>query len=389
VQCGSSGADRRALADRLRAAAAALAPGQWLRGVGYDDVASGPLDGAGLDELLGPFADRAVRIQHRSGHAWILNTTARTLLGVPGDGLLVDSDEHVRAVLGGQFPDLGALSRELAAYGVTGVTDAGPDNSTAEWSELREQGSAGRLRQRCLVMGGAALSGLAAELDGRLRVGPVKIMLVEPDLPGLDELSDLIAAAGPRPVAIHAVTEAAVVLSAVAISAAGDLGGHRIEHASVADRDVIELVARAGATVVTQPGFVAAHGDRYLATVAPGDIPSLYRLAGWLAAGVALAGSSDAPFGPLDPWRSMRVAVTRMSDGGQPLGEDERLTPEQALALYTSPLERPGSAPRPISVGDRADLTLLRGPWREARQELSADLVRATVVAGQVVHQSD
>jgi hypothetical protein len=58
-----------------------LAGGGWLRAVGYDDQVHGPLDRRRLDHLA---PDRPVRVQHRSGALWVLNSRALTELpGTP------------------------------------------------------------------------------------------------------------------------------------------------------------------------------------------------------------------------------------------------------------------------------------------------------------------
>lgn len=144
------------------------------------------------------------------------------------------------------------------------------------------------------------------------------------------------------------------------------------------------LLREAGATVVTQPNFVAERGDRYLAEVPPSDHPYLYRCRGFLDAGVPLGGGTDAPFGEADPWIAIRAAVTRETADGAALGREEALTPERALALFTTPPENPGGAPRCVAVGEAADLCVLDRPWSRARQVLSSDLVAATVLGGEV-----
>ena len=99
--------------------------------------------------------------------------------------------------------------------------------------------------------------------------------------------------------------------------------GDRIEHASVTPPEVIAVMAHLSLTVVTQPAFVAARGDVYLRDVDPADRPDLYRCASLLEAGVAVGGSTDAPFGPDDPWLAMRAATRaprpeRLSGRGGP-----------------------------------------------------------------------
>jgi predicted amidohydrolase YtcJ len=130
---------------------------------------------------------------------------------------------------------------------------------------------------------------------------------------------------------------------------------------------------------------VRSRGDTYLCEVDAADRPWLYRCAGFDAAGVALGGSTDAPFGEGDPWRAMQAAVERRTASGAPLGADEALTPERALALFMTPWDAPGGAPRRVALGAPADLCLLDRPWRRARDLLASEAVRATLVAGRLV----
>ena len=64
------------------------------------------------------------------------------------------------------------------------------------------------------------------------------------------------------------------------------------------------------------------------------------------------------------------------------MGEDESLSPERAVSLYTSPLEAAGLPGRKLEVGASADLCLLDRPWQRAREILSSELVAMTLVAG-------
>ena len=120
--------------------AAALAqPGEgWLRGIGYHESVAGLPDALTIDRWQ---AERPVRIQHRSGRMWLLNSRALGLLlalDAPPPGLeridgrwtgrLFDEDGWLRRVLGGTPPALDAVGTELARHGVTGVTDMSPGN---------------------------------------------------------------------------------------------------------------------------------------------------------------------------------------------------------------------------------------------------------------------
>jgi len=147
----------------------------------------------------------------------------------------------------------------------------------------------------------------------------------------------------------------------------------------------VALVAALPLAVVSQPHFVAERGDAYRRDVEPRDLRWLYRGRGWLDAGVPLAAGSDAPFGSPDPWQALAAAVGRKTADGALLGGGEALTPEQALALFASPADAPGAAPRRVAVGAPADLCLLDRPWRQARARLAGDDVAATWCAGQLV----
>ena len=378
-----------------------VADDEWLRGVGYHESVAGDLDRVVLDRLV---ADRPLRIQHRSGAAWFVNSRGVELLGLddavdaPGverdadgraTGRLFRCDKLLReAVTGERAPHLGGVSQRLASYGVTGVTDATATNGKQELRMLTDASDAGDLLQRVVVMGVR----FALPPDHELvSVGAVKLLLDEYALPALDDLARDIehAHADRRAVAIHAVTRVEMTLACGALEAAGVRAGDRIEHASVMPPPLAEWIARLGVTVVTQPGFVRERGDSYLRDVDPSEQPWLYRCRGAIDAGIALGGGTDAPYGDADPWLAMQAAVTRRTLAGSVLGSQERLTPERALALFTSPPGAPGSAPRSVTVGAIADLCVLDRPWSRAREELSSTMVRATLRAGHVVWQRD
>ncbi len=389
--------DARGLACAL---AAAEPVAGWVRGTGYHESVAGPLERAALD-ALGPALP--VRVQHRSGAAWLLNSAAVEALGLdagvdaPGverdargraSGRLFDLDRWLRGRLPANAPELGRVGRRLARCGVTGATDATPANGAAELAILQAAAARGELPQRLRVMGTPELPDPD---DPGIARGEVKLVLREVALPDFDETLARVrdAHARGRGVAFHCVTRAEVMLAAAVLAAAGARPGDRLEHASEAPPAVLERLAALPVCVVTQPGFVHARGDAYAAELEPEEQAWLYRGRGFLEAGVALGAGTDAPFGDPDPWLAMRAAVERTSAGGRCLGPGERLTPEQALALFTSPPEAPGAAPRRVAVGAIADLCLLDRPWRAAREKLSSGQVAATLRGGRMLWRSD
>jgi predicted amidohydrolase YtcJ len=387
--------DAAALARSLGAARARK--GGWVRGVGYHESVAGDLDRRALDRLRG---DVPLRVQHRSGACWILNSAGVAALGLDrgADAPGVERDASGRATgrlfrldawLGERVPrerpDLGAVGARLAACGVTGVTDATAHNGKAELEALEAALASGALPQRLVAMGSDFLPEPSHPRAAR---GAVKLVLDEGGLPALESLARAIAAAhaSGRAAAVHCATRAELAFACAAFREAGGArAGDRIEHASVAPPELVALVASMPLAVVTQPGFVPERGDAYLRDVEAADRPWLYRGRGWIDAGVPLAAGTDAPFGDLDPWRAIRAAVERHTASGTALGAPESLSPERALALFTTASEAPGGAPRRVRPGALADLCLLDRPWSAARRALASEHVAATWVGAELV----
>ncbi|MEV5846953.1 amidohydrolase family protein [Streptomyces sp. NPDC051985] len=366
----------------------------WVRGIGYDERVAGSLDATGLDALR---ADVPVRVQHRSGALWVLNSLAGERAGLahgrhPGierddtgrpTGRLWRADDWLRARLPkAPAPSLAEVGRRLAGYGITAVTDATPRLTPDSVGRLAEEARGGHLPQRLLLLGAP----LGTPPTARPEPGPWKIVLADSGLPDFTGLVEEIGAAHRRgrPVAVHTVTAVSLALLLAALEEAGVLPGDRIEHAAVVPAEAVSVVRRLGLSVVTQPGFLADRGDAFLDGTPPHEHADLYRCASFLRAGVPVALSSDAPYGPLDPWSVIRAATTRRVPGGRTANPAERLTAAEALAAYLAPPHSPGARPPQLVPGVAADLVLLAVPPAEALSDPSADLVRLTVIGGRV-----
>jgi predicted amidohydrolase YtcJ len=416
VQVGPERARSAAeLAARLREADAATPADAWLRCVGYHESVAGPLDRWALDRLLADparptRAARPVRVQHRTGGLWVVNSAALAALGLDGDSHRGDGGGDLAGDLAGVERDadgratgrlwrmdrwladrvparpahlaaaLGSVSARAAALGVTGFTDATPGGTGPDVAGLAVAVADGTIAQRLHCMARADVAGPAR---GRFSIGPVKIMLDDDTLPSLDSLADSVRQAhrAGRAVAVHCVTRVQLVLTLAALDVAGRAPGDRIEHGAVIPAELVSALR--GLTVVSQPHFVAERGEQYARDVAPGDLPDLWRLRSLIDAGVAVAAGSDAPFGGADPWAVMRAAARRPAL----LGPGEAVAPETAIGLFLGSPSTPGE-PRSLGPGVAADLVLLRCPPREAAGSLGSDLVAATIIDGVVVYRA-
>lgn len=368
------------------------AGGDWVRAVGYHESLHGPLDRHLLDALV---ADRPVRVQHRTGQQWVLNSEALRRTGIeardePGierdaegraTGRLFRRDDLVRTnTAGSALPDVAAAAAELAGHGITGVSDLTPTSDPADLRALAAVATRPGFPVTVAVTGAVAI----AALDVGLPRGPAKIVLDDARLPPLESLVATYTAArrAGRAIAVHCVTRAELVVALAAWDEVGARPGDRIEHAAVLPIELVDAVLGHGLVVVTQPSFVAARGDQYLADVDADDVAHLWRCGSLLAAGIGVAAGSDAPYGDPDPWRGIAAARDRTTPSGAVLGRAERIAARRALDLYLTPLDDPAGPPRRLAVGAPADLCLLAEPLRVALADPAAVTVRATFRAG-------
>jgi len=371
----------------------AMSGAGWIRVVGYHESIAGDLDCTALDQLC---AHRPLRVQHSSGKLWILNSLALSHLKVasaecpPGverdaDGLPTGRLWRLDDWLGHRLrqasaPNLTGLSEQLASYGVTGVTDASYTNDPSSLKGFRQAIEQGELRQKLTLMGNEALG-----------AGVLKVMLDEDELPDLTDLVQRVAGAHAqdRRVAFHCVSHVELLMALTALEMAEVRQGARIEHGGVIRRDMIPKLVASGAVVVTQPGFITQRGERLRQQADPADVDALYPYGSLVAAGVPVIVSSDAPYGPLNPWHIIAAATHRRTENGTVLGQPECVPAQQALMGYLNPPDDPGGLIRRIQPGACADLCLLDRPLAEALRQPESVQPAFTFVDGELIYAAD
>lgn len=385
-----SAPDLETLGEALRAG---VGPTGWARAVGHHESSTGPLDRDVLDAVTGEIP---VRVQHRSGALWVLNSAALDrVAGVLDDsddverdaagrptGRLWRYDQRLQSALPSEADEhadaLRAVTRELLSLGITGVTDATPDLADSALAALEATAPL-----KIHLLGRQT----GSPLPSRMSHGPRKVLLRDHDLPDYDDLLALLAACVTadgerRPVAVHCVSRDSLVLTLAALDELGVVPGDRIEHGAVVPDELASWLARLGLPVVTQPDFLRVRGEQYLREVDQEDLPHLYRVYGLLDAGVQVACSSDAPFGSVDPWQVLRSAVARRTWAGNTLGVAEQVDAGTALRGYLSDARSPGGPLRRVAPGAVADLVLLDVGLDEALRHPDPGHVRATWVDG-------
>ena len=422
VDCGpsvvSSIADTQAA---IRGRAATTSPGKWIRAGGYDEFKLRERRHPTRWDLDAAVPDHPVRLDHRSGHAMVLNGAALAAVGIssgtpdPPDGVIerdLDSGQptgvlfDMDSFLDGRIPRLSEseldegvrlADRLLLSRGITSVQDATPSNSPERWDLLGRLKQDGCLTPRVTVMvgykhvDGFLERGLGPRGgDHDLDVGAVKVMLAaEGDRlsPSRDELAATVRSAHEAgfQVAVHAVEAGAVLVAAEVLDGSRR---DRVEHCSECPPEVLDKLRDSGAVVVTQPRFIYDSGARYLSEVPEGMQPWLYRMRSLQEAGLVVAAGSDAPVSEPDPLLGMYAAITRRAESGEVVGPTEGVGAEAALAMHTANAAyaaRRESERGTIEVGKLADFALIdRDPTAVEPEDLLNAKVNLTVIGGRV-----
>lgn len=439
------------IVEAVRLRVAETAPGQWIRGRGYDDNKLAERRQLTRIDLDAVSPGHPVMIRNASGHMCVVNSVALRQAGIGrdtpdpfGGHIDVDADgeptgllqETAQELLGVPFlpTDPVELGRYLhtagQAYLAAGVTSGHEAGIFApgEFGVLQDAWGNGTLALRTYMMIRTpmlgALEGVGFHTgfgDDMLRVGSIKVIsdgsligrtaaVCEPfqhaadDDLGLamytaDELDELVwrgHRAGWQ-VAIHAIGDRAIGMCLDAFERAlrrlprAD-HRHRIEHCGILRPDLIERIARLGVIPVGQPPFIAEFGDGFLEHLSPERSRLTYPLRSLLDAGIPVAGSSDSPVSSYQPLIGIQAAVTERTMTGRPFAPEEALTVEEALGIYTGNAAHAAFDEHikgSVTPGKYADFAVLgQDPRTVAPEQIAQIPVLATVRGGEFVFEA-
>ena len=162
----------------------------------------------------------------------------------------------------------------------------------------------------------------------------------------------------------------------------------RIEHAQVIDLAQVSRFATLGVVASVQPCHLLTDLNWAEARLGPERARTSYPWRSFLSQGVPLAFGTDFSVEPMNPFRGLYAAVTRMSeDGKQSYYPEQKLTIEEAIAAYTAGSAYAEFADRDkgrLAPGMLADFAVLdRDITRAAPQELLHARVLETWLGGQ------
>lgn len=392
----------------------------WVMGWNFDAAnfqASSPLYCKDLDEVS---CVKPVMISDKSKHALLANSVAMKVAGItrstpsPHGGIIerdptgqpmgVFREMAAMALIESAMPDPGqegvvkslhAAMEYLEKKGILAATEAFAGNwypltgKIAAYNRILKEGSPVRITLMPEFIAAKQLGWLESKsihelnLHKDLRLGPLKLMadgaisartaaLFNPYENSTaqgnlalekDELKHRLLQAHQAgwATATHAIGDLAIQITLEAIENAQfthpNVGlHHRIEHAILLNKILIDRLAAANIMIAAQPQLLLEMGDNHYAAVGErcfNEKP--YR--SLLNAHIELGFGSDLPVVDGDPILGWRAAVTRQTRSGMEIGPGEALSPLAALKCYTS-----GSA----AVGGDCELGTLI-PEKQAR----------------------
>jgi predicted amidohydrolase YtcJ len=298
------------------------------------------------------------------------------------------------------------VNQELLSWGITSIQDVTSRNDFDRWKMFQRWKEHGWFRSRVsLTLGIEGFKEYRkhpCSVQGdekHLRLGGVKIIIHEttgqltPSQQELNEMVNNIHQSGFQAI-LHAIEENPIEAACTAIEHAlkkfpKSDHRHRIEHCSVCPPSLAKKLASLGIIVVTQPSFIYYSGERYLSTVPSHQFKYLYPIATLINNGVRIVGSSDCPIAPTNPLIGIYAATSRKTDSGERILPEERITPEEALRMYTEVGAKASFEEKnkgTISPGKLADLVVLNGdPTKLPIDEIKDIGVEMTILDGEIV----
>jgi len=166
---------------------------------------------------------------------------------------------------------------------------------------------------------------------------------------------------------------------------------HRIEHCQMVTAEQLERMNKAGITASFFVSHVYFWGDRHKDIfLGPDRSQTISPLQTAVKNGIRFGLHSDCPITPVNPLHSMWTAVSRKMKNNEVLGQDERISVEQALKAYTidaAYLSFEENIKGSIEPGKLADFVVLaEDPFQVDVDHLPEIQISQTIVGGHTVY---
>jgi len=431
-----------------------LKPGEWVRGANFNDSKLEEKRHISRWELDKVAPYNPVFIVSDTGHQALANSRAldiaainRSTLDPPGGeierdkngeptGLLYENAmrlirEHIPEysveALRGSYKE---VVDQFSKWGITTTHNAsGHKNGIRAYKQLLDMGVR-QLRMRLMVsvnrdkpgdvLDALEMAGIESGFgDDWLGVMSVKIMgdgsgaggtccVYEPQNRGPkgtglwmtepEEVERLVIKAhnaGLR-VSIHSIGDRGINMALDCIEKAQNLNPimdmrHRLEHNSLCPPKSLKRIKELGVTPSSSIGYMYGLGDQYAENFGPERSRWLHPHKTMSEMGIIAGGNSDCPVTFYSPFVQIYEAVTRKTSSGKVVSPEEKITPMEAIRVYTwngaylgKDEKRLGS----LESGKLADLIVLDRDILTVQHDEIKDIeVLTTIVDGKIVYQ--
>ncbi len=168
---------------------------------------------------------------------------------------------------------------------------------------------------------------------------------------------------------------------------------HHIIHGYFPTEYALRAMSAHDIGVSAQPGFIYVEGDIYPTVIQESRLGEFKPLRTYLDKGIRVAINSDVSSGPYDPFVVLYGAVARKTVKGLDFGQQEALTPRQAVDCFCQEgarLAYRDAECGTLEPGKLADLAILdRDIFSGPAEEILKCKVDATILGGQFVYVRD
>ncbi|MGQ9719879.1 MAG: amidohydrolase [Candidatus Jordarchaeum sp.] len=165
---------------------------------------------------------------------------------------------------------------------------------------------------------------------------------------------------------------------------------HRIEHASVLNKELIKRMKKLGIVASVQPPFIVSDGRWMLDRVGEKRAQYVYPFKSMLKERIKLAAGSDCPVEFMAPLPGVQAAVLREVTPEYTFIPEERVSVEQAIRMYTLDAAYASfeeNIKGSIEIGKLADMVILSDdPMKIPPNKIGEIEVEMTIVGGEIVY---
>jgi len=426
--------------------------GKWIRGWGYDQSKLEEKRHPNRWDLDEVAPDNPVMISRVCAHMSTHNSISIELAGIEDDPLALDGGiiDRINGVATGVMKEnahmnmmkvaalnideivegLDIADKKLISEGITSVHDSG-GYGKVQMKAFQKAVEKNKLSVRLYTMIFAFVDNIQFVNDyidmgiytnfgnEKFKLGPIKIMIdgsssgptaatFEPyksrkDDCGIlsmtqEQVDDIVMRAhlAGYQVTAHTIGDKAVTMMVDAIDKALTANPkkdhrHRIEHCCMVNDELINRIKALGIIPIPQPIFLYEFGDGYMVNYGEERANRMFTCKTFINEGIIAAGSSDCPVTFSDPLLGMHLAVNRVTQTGQAISQNERVTVKEALRMHTyngayASFEE--NIKGSLEIGKLADMVVLSDSLLKIPSDRIKDIkVDMTVIDGNIVYE--